>query len=164
MWSLNATLASIQSSWTGRDGVLQPDNSIIDSAASIVLDYITAGHVRVNRLALVTSHFVPEPAPVDLIARMFFSEQAISEVDETTGDLEVHKHTIIPELAAQQSVNHRVRIKCAMIITTSTKGILVEQDINTVEDPEFLCVKQTQRFFAEANARILETLNSAFPE
>ncbi len=139
--SLEAGPQRISILFRAKNDVIENTDGQIELALRSLEAYDKGLHHRISRLAINLSHFLAIDDPAMVIARHFCKDELLERRENFRGPLsrtetmELHAHKRF-ELLEDLSVNSWVRVKTVRQQQEQPRGVLVEQDINTLAERE----------------------------
>jgi hypothetical protein len=164
-WKLQAALNRIDSFWNTGD--LSQRNGDIDKQCIEVLEHYiqTNPSIQISRLGFLINRVVETDRGAQELIDRFCNDVVKEKPFNRSENFEIHNHKIYPLKQTRYAVNSWVRCKAVTIaVPQIKKAVVVEQDINTLEDPESVFdLDSVQRFFQECQTEMSEILSIYFP-
>ena len=159
----------LSSQWQSQGTAHLSLSNAVGDCVEVLNACIKTAEPEIGRLALVISRSCSCEEPSQTLIRRFCTEEAQLEPFNRSMNFEIHNHKqyAFPKFDPELMVNSWVRCKTAVSSPPDTKGILVEQDMNTrVEDSESrqFDTPEMVSFFDIAVEEANRILEKYFPE
>jgi hypothetical protein len=164
-WKVQAALNRVDSFWVATE-TPERDDGVTRQCAEVLEHYIQMNlSVQIARLGLVISRVVEtENAAQELIDR-FCNEASKVQPLNRSENFEIHNHKTYNLRQTNYAINSWVRCKTGRRTEQpARKVVIVEQDINTLEDPgNVFTLESIQSFYQECQTEMSEILSIYFP-
>ncbi len=164
-WKLQAALNRIDSFWNTTD-LTQGDESISSQCVEVLEHYIQMNPaLQISRVGFLINRIVEKENPARELIERFCNDESKVRPFNNSESFEIHHHKTYKLKQTGYAVNSWVRCKAVRIIQPQQKrAVIVEQDINTVEDPgSVFDLDSARRFYRECQAEADEILSIYFP-
>lgn len=167
MYKLQAGPARIDSFWMATQGA-NPDQAF--SCTEVLEHYVRTAEppLRVGRVALVLTRTTDDANPAQSLIERFCNEESRIQPFNNSEHFEIHNQKRYQLQNIELQINCWVRCKAVTLLQPEPRrGILVEQDINTLEEDAIRNVFDADRlrdFFAHAAEEANSILHIYFPE
>ena len=164
-WKVQAALNRIDSFWTAND-LSQRNGDIANQCTEVLEHYIeTNPSVQISRLGFLINRVVESQNPAQELIDRFCNEAVKEKPFNRSESFEIHNHKTYNLKQTDYTINSWVRCKAVTIIEPQPRrAVIVEQDINTLEDPRnTFDLDSAKRFYQECQTEMSEILSIYFP-